>query len=124
MTRVKQALINEDIEPTPLRSVRNDHKKVTVHLQEFGPPCRPIGDGNSAPDSQLSWILANICQKAANSLAFKTECTCTSTEAMLAAVDRVNEAEIRPQNQVCVSLDAVGLYPSMKKRRHQKSVQF
>ena len=79
--RIKSALTNEDIEPTPLRAVRKDHKEVPEHLRTFGPPSRPIGDGNNAPDSQISWILANICQKAADSLASQYECT--STEDML-----------------------------------------
>ena len=113
LARVKKALINEDIEPTPLRAVRKDHKQVPAHLQEFGPPSRPIGDGNNAPDSQLSWIMANICQKAADSLFSETECT--STEDMLSAIDKANEAPVRLSNQVCVSLDAVWLYPSLQK---------
>ena len=103
MRRITSALINEDIEPTPLRSVRKDHKVVPPHLESLGPPSRPIGDGNNAPDSQLSWILATICQKAADSLSQDTECT--STEDMLASVDKINSMEIRASNQVCASLD-------------------
>ena len=34
---------------------------------------------------------------------------------MLAAIDKANEAVIRATNQVCVSLDAVGLYLSLEK---------
>ena len=111
--RIKSALVNEHIEPTPLRAVRKDHKQVSDELRTFGPPSRPIGDGNNAPDSQLSWILANICQRAADSLASPTECN--STEDMLAAIDEVNCIGSRPSGQVCVSLDAVGLYPSLEK---------
>ena len=61
-------MFNENIEPTPLRAVRKNHKHVPDDLIIFGPPSRPIGDGNDAPDFQLSWILANICQRAADSL--------------------------------------------------------
>ena len=91
---MKRALINEEIEPTPLRAVRKDHKKVPANLESFGPPSRPIGDGNNAPDSQLSWILASICQRAADSLSSETECT--STEDMLAAIDKANSGGPRP----------------------------
>ena len=40
---------------------------------------------------------------------------CNSTEDMLAAIDEVNCIGSRPSGQVCVSLDAVGLYPSLEK---------
>ena len=40
MRRITSALINEDIEPTPLRSVRKDHKAVPLHLETLGPPSR------------------------------------------------------------------------------------
>ena len=110
---IKSALINEYIEPTPLRAVRKDHKEVPEQLQEFGPPSRPIGDGNNAPDSQLSWILANICQRAADSLSSQYECT--STEDMLSTIDEANMVDCRPSGQVCISLNAVALYPSLEK---------
>ena len=105
MRRITSALISKDIEPTPHRSVHKDHKEVPPPFESLSPPSRPIGigDGNNAPDSQLSWILATICQKAADSLSRDTECT--STEDMLASVDKINIMEIRASNQVCVSLD-------------------
>ena len=58
--RVKRAITNSALVPPPLRSLRKDHKKVPEELQSFGPPSRPVGDGNNAPDTQLSWMLATI----------------------------------------------------------------
>ena len=72
----------------------------------------PIGNGNKAPDSQLSWILANICQKAADSCNSKEECT--STEDMLSAIDKCNQNYRKAHNQVMISLDVVALYPSLE----------
>ena len=66
--RIKQAITKSFLIPLPIRSVRKDHKDVPGELKDFGPPFRPVGDGNNAPDSQLSWILATICQKAANAI--------------------------------------------------------
>ena len=98
--------------PPPLRSVRKDHKKVPDDLISFGPPSRPMGDGNNAPDTQLSWILATICQKAANSWNSKSECV--STEDMLSYIDRENGDPGKPSGQVIISLDAIALYPSLE----------
>ena len=112
MRRLKMAMHNECLEPPALRAVRKDHKLVPPELREFGPPSRPIGNGNNAPDSQLSWILATICQRAADSLNSQYECD--STQDMLAAIDEENANLHKPSNQVCFSLDAVALYPSME----------
>ena len=71
--RLKQAMTNFSIEPPPLRAVRKDHKIIPAHQQDVGPPSRPIGDGNNAPDTQLSWILALVGQKAADSLDSQSE---------------------------------------------------
>ena len=49
--RVKMAITNSNIEPPPLRSVRKDHKQLPETQTSFGPPSRPIGNGNNAPDS-------------------------------------------------------------------------
>ena len=105
-------MMNFSIEPPPLRAVRKDHKFVPESQQGFGPPSRPIGDGNNAPDTQLSWILASICQKAADSLGSPSECL--STEDMLSAIDFENQSANKPQNQVMVSLDVIALYPSLE----------
>ena len=113
MYRLKSAMVNSSIYPPPLRSVRKDHKKVPESQETFGPPSRPIGNGNSAPDSQLSWILTQVCHKAADALDSKSECR--STEEMLAEIDNVNSNPMRPHNQVCLSMDAVALYPSLEK---------
>ena len=118
MKRLKSAMINSSIYPPPLRSVRKDHKAVPENQKMFGPPSRPIGDGNSAPDSQLSWILTQICHKAADAIGSRTECR--STEEMLAEIDIVNGKEDRPHNQVCLSMDAVALYPSLEKNETAK----
>lgn len=92
--RTKQALINSSIVPPPLRSLRKDHKTVPDELKTFGPPSRPVGNGNNAPNTQLSWLLATICQKAANSLCSPTECI--STEDMLSSIDYENNDASKP----------------------------
>ena len=112
MRRLKMAMHNESLDPPALRAVRKDHKVVPPEQKDFGPPSRPIGNGNNAPDSQLSWILATICQKAADSIDSESECD--STQDMLAAIDKENANPQKPSNQVCFSLDAVALYPSME----------
>ena len=76
----------------------------------FGPPSRPIGNGNNAPDSQLSWILASICEKAADAIGNPNECL--STEELLSAIDQENKNPV--SNQCCFSLDAVAMYPSLE----------
>ena len=78
-------MFNESIEPPPLKALRKDHKVVPEEQQVFGPPSRPVGDGNDAPDTQLSWILATLCQYAADSINSSSECL--STEDMLSAID-------------------------------------
>ena len=75
--RIKQAITNSSIVPPPLRSLRKDHKKVSDDMIVFGPPSRPVGNGNNAPNTQLSWLLASICQKAADSLSPPSECLST-----------------------------------------------
>ena len=54
MRRLKMAMHNESVEPRPLRAVRKDHKVVPEEDRKFGPPSHPIGNGNNAPDTQLS----------------------------------------------------------------------
>ena len=61
-------MTNCDIIPPPLRAVRKDHKVMSADLEDIGPPSRPIGNGNGAPDTQLSWIMSSICKKAADTL--------------------------------------------------------
>ena len=78
----------------------------------FGPPSRPVGNGNNAPNTQLSWLLASICQKAADSLNPPSECL--STEDMLSSIDLENADVNKPSGQVIISLDAVALYPSLE----------
>ena len=39
----------------------------------FGPFSRQVGDGNNAPETQLSWLLAYICQRAADSFGSETD---------------------------------------------------
>ena len=107
--RLKMAVTNANIEPPPLRSVRKDHKIISQIEETFGPPSRPIGNGNNAPDSQLSWILAIICNKAADSLENPSECL--STEELLNAIDQENEDPIH--DQCCFSLDVKAMYPSL-----------
>ena len=75
--RLKIAMRNEFIFPPPLSAARKDHKLVSQHLEAFGPPSRPIGDGNKAPVTQLSWILAKICKKTADALQNPYECAST-----------------------------------------------
>ena len=110
--RIKQAIMNFSIVPPALRSLRKDHKEVAESLKMFGPPARPVGNGNNSPDSQLSWLLATICQKAADSLNSPTECI--STEDLLASIDSENDNVCKPSGQVIISLDAVALYPSLE----------
>ena len=118
MRRLKMAMHNESLDPPALRAVRKDHKVVPPEQKDFGPPSRPIGNGNNAPDSQLSWILATICQKAADSIDSESECD--STQDMLAAIDKENANPQKPSNQVCFSLNAVALWEYV---RQQKYVQ-
>ena len=110
--RTKITLTNANIEPPYLRSVRKDHKVVPPHTASFGPPSRPIGNGNKAQATQLSCILSNICQKAVD--CFKSHVECMSTEDMLAAIDEINLSHSNGHKQVMVSLNAVTLYPSLK----------
>ena len=110
--RIKQAITNASIIPPPLRSLRKDHKKVSDDMVVFGPSSRPVGNGNNAPDSQLSWLLATICQKAADSLCSPSECI--STEDMLSSIDLENSDDLKPAGQVIISMDAVALYPSLE----------
>ena len=108
--RIKMATTNSNIEPPPLRSVRKDHKTVPPDQPSYGPPSRQIGNGNNAPDSQLSWILATICKKAADSLDNPSECL--GTEELLHTIDQENDHPIA--GQCCFSLDAVAMYPSLE----------
>ena len=73
-------------------------KEISQSEETFGPPARPVGNGNNTQDSQLSWILATICDKAADSLENPSECL--STE------DPVHD-------QCCFSLDVKAMYPSL-----------
>jgi len=73
-------------------------KEISQSEETFGPPARPVGNGNNTQDSQLSWILATICDKAADSLENPSECL--STE------DTVHD-------QCCFSLDVKAMYPSL-----------
>ena len=52
--RLKRAMANPQIIPPPLHSLRKDHKYIPPEMKQFGPPSRPVGDGNNAPDTQLS----------------------------------------------------------------------
>ena len=108
--RVKMAITNSNIEPPPLRSVRKDHKNLPATQTSFDPPSRPMGNGNNAPDSQMSWILATICNKSAVSLNNTHECL--STEELLNAIDQENGHPVH--QQCCFSLDAVAMYPSLE----------
>ena len=90
--RIKMATTNSNVEPPPLRSVRKDHKSVPLDQALYGPPSRPIGNGNNAPDSQLSWILARICKKAADSLNNQLECL--NTVELLHAIDQKNDHSV------------------------------
>ena len=91
---------------------RKDHKEVPDDMKVFGPPSRPVGKGNNAPDTQLSWMLAKICQKAADALSPPSECI--STEDLLSSMDLENADVLKPSDQVIISLDAVALYPSLE----------
>ena len=64
LTRTNKANKISNVLPPLLRSLRKDHKKVPEERRMFSPPSRPVGDGNNAPDTQLSWLLASICQRA------------------------------------------------------------
>jgi len=116
--RTKQAITNTSLVPPPLRSLRKDHKKVSEDLLSFGPPSRPVGNGNNAPDTQLSWMLATICQRAADSWNSPSECV--STEDMLSSIDLENTDPLKPSGQVLISLDAVALYPSLEAEETSK----
>ena len=96
-------VVNTDIEPPSLRSVRKDQKAVSADQELFGPLWRPIGNGNNGPDSQLSWILASICEKAADTLCNPNEYL--SPEEVLNVIDQENKNQL--SNQCCFSLDAV-----------------
>ena len=104
------AMHNKSVEPSALRAVRKDQKLVPPEQKEFGRPSHPIVNGNNASDSQLSWILATICQKAADSINSKYECDSTQ-DITLTDMDKENADLQKPPNQVCFSLDAVTLYP-------------
>ena len=110
--RIKTAITNSSIFPPTIRSVRKDHKEVPDDMKVFGPPSRPVGNGNNAPDTQLSWMLATICQKAADALSPPSECI--STEDLLSSMDLENADVLKPSDQVIISLDAVALYPSLE----------
>ena len=103
--RTKQALVNSSIIPPALRSLRKDHKKVPIEQKTFGPPTCSVGNGNNAPNTQLCWLLATICQKAADTLCSPSECI--STEDMLSSIDQENNNASKPSGQVIISLYAV-----------------
>ena len=105
------AMTNECIFQPPLSTTRKDHKDIPRHLEEFGSPSRPISDGNKAPNTQFSQVMATIFKKAAYAL--QNPYQCVGTEEMLKAIDEEDSSHC--DDQTCISIDASNSFISQLK---------
>ena len=79
----------------------------TIMVKDEGPPLRPVCDISDGVSHKLSYLLSNIIDEVCNG-----ETVCTSTEEMLASINKCNNNGIQGED-VLGSADVKSLYPSI-----------
>ena len=106
--RIKNNMLNSDSQVAPLYTLRKDHKE--YNNEYSGPPVRPVCGAvvgyNCKLSHMVSVLLAEIWKSEENSA------ICTSTEDMIAEMNRVNQNQ-EDDNVIISSTDVVALYPSL-----------
>ena len=92
--------------PAPLSILRKDHKP--YESEEVGPPGRPVCGGDVSYNKRLSHLISIILTE----VYAGEQTVCSSTEELLAEVDKLNEEGI-DDSYIIGSADVEALYPSL-----------
>ena len=104
--RVKTSMTSHNNPPAPLAVLRKDHKPYDDAV--IGPPGRPVCGGDVSYNKRLSNLISTILTDV-----YVGEATvCSSTEELLAEVERVN-MEGLDERDIVGSADIEALYPSL-----------
>ena len=113
--RIKMSMKSKNNDPSCLYSLRKDHKKSVIRLEQQedgtalnydeGPPVRPVCDVSDGVSHKLSYLLSNIIDETCNG-----ETVCNSTEEMLSSIEECNRRGIEEED-VIGSADVKSLYP-------------
>ena len=104
--RIRSSMKSRNNPPAPLSIVRKDHKPYDNEV--IGPPGRPICGGDVSYNKRLSHLISTLLTDV-----YKGEETvCSSTEELLAEVERVNNEGIDEMDMIG-SMDVEALYPKL-----------
>ena len=92
--------------PAPLSILRKDHKQ--YDSEEIGPPGRPVCGGDVSYNKRLSHLISLILTE----VYVHEKTVCSSTEELLAEMDKLNENGI-DASFIVGSMDVEALYPSL-----------
>ena len=107
-SRIKRNMLTHDSAVAPLYVLRKDHKPCDD--ETLGPPTRPVCGASVAYNRRLAHLLSMLIKP----IWRNNEGTCTSTEDMMASIQKVNERLAETgEDAVVISLDVKALYPSM-----------
>ena len=104
--RVKQSMTSHNNIPAPLSILRKDHKPSENDV--IGPPGRPVCGGDVSYNKRLSNLISTIL----TDVYIGEPTVCSSTEELLAEVERVNEEGL-DEMDIIGSADVEALYPSL-----------
>ena len=104
--RIKNSLKSRNNPPAPLSIMRKDHKPYNNEI--IGPPGRPVCGGDVSYNKRLSHLISTLLTDV-----YKDEETvCSSTEELLAEVEKLNLVGIN-ESDIVGSMDVEALYPSL-----------
>ena len=104
--RIRYSMKSKNCPPAPLTIPRKDHKE--YESQHTGPPGRPLCSGDVSYNMRLSHLLSIMLAE----LHKEEESICSSTEDLIAEIDRINREGI-DSTYVIGSADVDALYPSL-----------
>ena len=104
--RIRSSMKSRNNPPAPLYVLRKDHKRYNDEV--VGPPGRPVCGGDETYNKRLSHLISTLL----TDVYIGEETVCSSTEELLAAVEKLNEEGIDAMD-IVGSMDVEALYPSL-----------
>ena len=105
--RIRASMKSKNNPSAPLSVLRKDHKQYDDEVT--GPPGRPVCGGDVSYNKRLSHLISTIL----NDVYIGEKTVCSSTEELLAEIDRVNQEGVSDED-ICGSMDVEALYPKLQ----------
>ena len=104
--RIRNSMKSRNNPPAPLSIMRKDHKPYNNEI--IGPPGRPVCGGDVSYNKRLSHLISTLI----TDIYKDEETVCSSTEELLAEVEKLNLLGIN-ESDIVGSMDVEALYPSL-----------